>query len=116
MLQELAALALFLTSSHSHILPADLDPSLPLDPTLVLDTLLPVSGEARQAALHDMEDEVWEDFPVVVFGKHEAWTKEVSALLHGEEYFGKNGQGLTIVRVDGRSEFLDISCGFPSVD
>lgn len=106
MSQELAALTLFLTSGATHILPDDLDPQRPLDPNLVLDSLLPASPAEREAELRALEDECWLDLPVVVVGKHDMATRQAHDLLHREDYFGRNGQGISTVYVDRRCASL----------
>lgn len=103
--QELAALALFLTSESSHMLPESLDPKLPLDPDLVLDMALSTDPTERAADLQLMEAEAWET-PVVIFGKRgDQATKQALELLHSEDYFGRDGAGLATVYVDRRGAF-----------
>lgn len=105
--QELSALLLFLSSSSTNVLPSTIDPSAPLNPDHVLSHSLPLSSGAREAALKEMEKEAWTTWPVVLVGREgDFWTKEARDLLSGERYFGKKQEGLGLVYIDRRREYL----------
>lgn len=84
------------------MLPDDLDPRQSPDPDLVLDMALSTDPSARAGDLRAMEAEAWET-PVVLFGmRGDSATKLAHELLHGEDYFGKNGAGVATVYIDRR--------------
>jgi hypothetical protein len=65
--QELASLTFFLASLPENQIPANIDPSRPIDPELVLDfdTRNPRAAEG----VREVVEEVWRNNPVVVFSK-----------------------------------------------
>lgn len=65
--QELAAVSSFIASLSQNMLPSSIDPSLPIDPQLVLDfdTRGPHAQEELQAVIHD----VWARNPVMLYSK-----------------------------------------------
>ena len=65
--EELAALSAFIAALPFNVLPHSVDPSLPLDPQLVLD-FDPRSESARDE-LDRLVEQVWSRFPVILFTK-----------------------------------------------
>lgn len=89
------------------MLPEELNPDLPLDPDLVLDMALSTNPVEREDDLQAMEAETWGMTPVVILGKRgDSSTKLAHELLHGEDYFGKDGAGIATVYVDRRCTYL----------
>ena len=65
--QELAAITSFLASLAENVIPASVDPAVPIDPSLVLD--FDVHGAKAAKELADMVEDVWARNPVVLFAK-----------------------------------------------
>ncbi|KAF9227205.1 hypothetical protein BS17DRAFT_452243 [Gyrodon lividus] len=65
--EELAALAAFLAALPHNVLPPSVDPSQPLDPQLVLD--FDTRSERAKEELHQVVEEVWTRYPVMLFTK-----------------------------------------------
>jgi hypothetical protein len=65
--QELAAVSSFLASLPQNVIPLSVDPSLPIDPDLVLDfdTRSPHAMEEVERVVED----VWSQNPVMIYGK-----------------------------------------------
>ncbi|KAI0829848.1 hypothetical protein BC628DRAFT_1416861 [Trametes gibbosa] len=78
--QELAAVSSFIASLSQNMLPSSIDPSLPIDPQLVLDfdTRGPHAQEELQAVIHD----VWARNPVMLYSKvHSPVSREIKQVL-----------------------------------
>ncbi|KAF8635190.1 hypothetical protein AX17_003966 [Amanita inopinata Kibby_2008] len=80
--QELAAVSSFLASLPQNVIPSFVDPSLPIDPQLILDfdTRGPRANQEVQAMVHD----VWSRNPVFLYSKvYSSVSREVKSLLAG---------------------------------
>ncbi|KAH9858493.1 hypothetical protein C2E23DRAFT_717194 [Lenzites betulinus] len=78
--QELAAVSSFIASLPQNVIPSSIDPSLPIDPQLVLDfdTRGPHAQEELQAVIHD----VWARNPVMLYSKvHSPVSREIKQVL-----------------------------------
>nr|VWO99963.1 N/A [Ganoderma boninense] len=78
--QELAAVSSFIASLPQNMIPATVDPSLPLDPQLILDfdTRGPHAEEELQAVMQD----VWTRNPVMLYSKvHSPVSREIKQVL-----------------------------------
>lgn len=78
--QELAAVSSFIASLPQNMIPATVDPSLPIDPQLILDfdTRGPHAEEELQAVMQD----VWTRNPVMLYSKvHSPVSREVKQVL-----------------------------------
>ncbi|WVQ98786.1 hypothetical protein IAU59_005917 [Kwoniella sp. CBS 9459] len=77
--EELAALISFITSTTANALPA-LDPSVPLDPSIVLD-FDPAHPNARDD-LELLQNEINTIYPIVLVGKmRDPWHREIKRML-----------------------------------
>jgi hypothetical protein len=65
--QELAAVTSFLASHIQNVIPPDLDPSVPMDPDVVLD--FDTRGPRAAEELQVMVEDVWAQNPVVLYAK-----------------------------------------------
>ncbi|KAG5342657.1 hypothetical protein C0989_010625 [Termitomyces sp. Mn162] len=78
--QELAAISSFLTSLSRNMIPLSVDPSVPIDPQLVLD-FDTRSARAAEEVQHIIED-VWERNPVFLYSKlYSPASREIKAIL-----------------------------------
>ncbi|KAJ7502383.1 hypothetical protein B0H11DRAFT_1712453 [Mycena galericulata] len=78
--QELAAVSSFLASLPQNVIPLSVDPSLPIDPELVLDfdTRSPHAMEEVDRVV----DDVWSQNPVMLYGKlYSPASREIKAIL-----------------------------------
>ncbi|KAK7018839.1 glutaredoxin domain-containing protein [Favolaschia claudopus] len=78
--QELAAVSSFLASLPQNVIPLSVDPSLPIDPELVLDfdTRSPRAAEEVERVVED----VWSRNPVLLYGKlYSPPTREIKSIL-----------------------------------
>ncbi|KAI0630429.1 hypothetical protein C8Q77DRAFT_1063733 [Trametes polyzona] len=78
--QELAAVSSFIASLPQNVIPSSVDPSLPIDPQLVLDfdTRGPHAQEELQAVVRD----VWARNPVMLYSKvHSPVSREIKQIL-----------------------------------
>ncbi|PFH49739.1 hypothetical protein AMATHDRAFT_95732, partial [Amanita thiersii Skay4041] len=78
--QELAALSSFLSSLPQNVIPSFIDPSLPIDPQLILDfdTRGSRADQEVQAIVHD----VWTRNPVFLYSKlYSPVSREIKAIL-----------------------------------
>ncbi|KAF8893505.1 hypothetical protein BD779DRAFT_1467838 [Infundibulicybe gibba] len=66
--QELAAISSFLASLPQNSLPSTIDPSVPIDPQLVLD--FDTRGPRAAVEVQAMVEEVWQRNPVFLYAKH----------------------------------------------
>ena len=69
--QELASLTFFLASLPENQIPANIDPSRPIDPELVLD--FDTRSPRAEESVKEVVDDVWRSNPVVVFSKVSHW-------------------------------------------
>ncbi|KAJ6594485.1 hypothetical protein B0H19DRAFT_1095738 [Mycena capillaripes] len=78
--QELAALSSFIASLPQNVIPLSVDPSVPIDPELVLDF-----DTRSPRALEEVErvvDDVWSRNPVLLYGKfYSPATRELKSIL-----------------------------------
>lgn len=65
--QELAAITSFLASLPQNVIPSNVDPSLPIDPQLVLDFDTRTSQALVEVA--QLEHDAWVRYPVVLYSK-----------------------------------------------
>ena len=65
--QELAAVSSFIASLPQNMIPATVDPSLPIDPQLVLD--FDTRGPHAEEELKAVMDDVWARNPVMLYSK-----------------------------------------------
>ncbi|KAH0827998.1 hypothetical protein J3R83DRAFT_3643 [Lanmaoa asiatica] len=65
--EELAAVAAFIAALPHNILPSFVDPTVPLDPQLVLD--FDPRSESAKEELTRVVEQVWTRFPVILFTK-----------------------------------------------
>ena len=65
--QELAAVTSFLASHYQNVIPPTVDPTLPIDPDLVLD--FDTRGPRAADELQTLLNEVWVQNPVVLYAK-----------------------------------------------
>jgi len=80
--QELAALSSFIASLPQNVIPHSVDPTLPLDPQLVLD--FDINSPRAKDELRAMVDDVWSRNPVFVYAKHfSSSSREVKGILSG---------------------------------
>lgn len=87
---ELAALTAFIAALPWNALPSHVDPSRPLDPTIILD-FDPSHRRARDE-LASLRRETWQLNPVVVFGRsRHPPTREARAVLEALSVDVKNG-------------------------
>ncbi|KAG6869098.1 hypothetical protein C0993_001663 [Termitomyces sp. T159_Od127] len=78
--QELAAISSFLTSLSRNIIPLSVDPSVTIDPQLVLD-FDTRSARAAEEVQHMVKD-VWERNPVLLYSKlYSPASREIKAIL-----------------------------------
>ncbi|OJT07427.1 hypothetical protein TRAPUB_1747 [Trametes pubescens] len=78
--QELAAVSSFIASLPQNMIPSSIDPSIPIDPQLVLDfdTRGPHAEEELQAVIRD----VWSRNPVMLYSKvHSPVSREIKQVL-----------------------------------
>lgn len=98
-IEETAALFSFLTSSSSNSLPK-VDPSLPLDPQLVLDFDYTKAATAR-LDMEQLAEDVWQLFPLVIIGKmRDPYHREVLKVM---SHYVTNPPPL-IIEVDQRRD------------
>ncbi|KAI5450082.1 hypothetical protein NCC49_003709 [Naganishia albida] len=80
--EETAALISFITSTSNNALPATLDPSLPLDPQLVLD--FDFTRPSARADLSALVADTFAMYPVVLFGQmRDPYYREMRKLFSG---------------------------------
>lgn len=78
--QELAAVSSFLASLPQNVIPSFVDPSLPIDPQLVVD-FDPQSPRVADE-IQDMIDDVWTRHPVFLYSKlYSPVSREIKAIL-----------------------------------
>jgi len=78
--EELAALSGFIVSlPDQNILPASVDPSQPIDPQLILD--FDTRTDGAEAELKRLVAATWENYPVVMYTKPSAVTRELRSLV-----------------------------------
>jgi glutaredoxin len=78
--QELAALSSFIISlPDQNILPPSVDPSQPIDPQLIID--FDTRADGAEAELKRLVAATWENYPVVMYTKPSAVTRELRALI-----------------------------------
>ncbi|KAF7357858.1 Glutaredoxin domain-containing protein [Mycena venus] len=78
--QELAAVSSFLASLPQNVIPLSVDPSLPIDPELVLD--FDTRSPRAMEEVERIVDEVWSRNPVLLYGKHfSPATRELKSIL-----------------------------------
>ena len=65
--QELAAVTSFLASLPQNVIPSNVDPSLPIDPQLVLD--FDTRSSQAIAEVAQLEHDAWVRYPVVLYSK-----------------------------------------------
>jgi hypothetical protein len=65
--QELGALTAFMAALPQNVIPSNIDPSLPIDPQLVLD--FDTRGPEAEDEIADVIVDVWTNNPVVLFTK-----------------------------------------------
>jgi hypothetical protein len=65
--QELGALTAFMAALPQNVIPSNIDPSLPIDPQLVLD--FDTRGPEAEDEIADIIVDVWTNNPVVLFTK-----------------------------------------------
>lgn len=97
--QELAAITSFIASLPQNVIPPSVDPSLPIDPQLVLDfdTQSPRAVYELDALVND----TWVRYPVVLYGKlHSPVSREIKQLLLDMNLLPSP----TIIEVDERSD------------
>ncbi|KAK0462620.1 uncharacterized protein EV420DRAFT_1619126 [Desarmillaria tabescens] len=79
-MQELAAVSSFLASLPQNVIPSFVDPSLPIDPQLVVD-FDPQSPRVADE-IQDMIDDVWTRHPVFLYSKlYSPVSREIKAIL-----------------------------------
>lgn len=78
--EELAALSSFIISlPDQNILPPSVDPSQPIDPQLILD--FDTRTDGAEAELKRLVAATWDNYPVVMYTKPSAATRELRALV-----------------------------------
>ncbi|KAH9993629.1 hypothetical protein BJV77DRAFT_944239, partial [Russula vinacea] len=78
--QELGALTAFMAALPQNVIPSNIDPSLPIDPQLVLD--FDTRGPEAEDEIADIIVDVWTNNPVVLFTKlRSAVSREIKAIL-----------------------------------
>ncbi|KAF7376600.1 Glutaredoxin domain-containing protein [Mycena sanguinolenta] len=78
--QELAAVSSFLASLPQNVIPLSVDPSLPIDPELVLD--FDTRSPRALAEVEQVVEDVWSRNPVLLYGKHYSpATREIKSIL-----------------------------------
>jgi hypothetical protein len=78
--QELAALSSFIISlPDQNILPPSVDPSQPIDPQLIID--FDTRADGAEAELKRLVTATWENYPVVMYTKPSAVTRELRTLI-----------------------------------
>ncbi|KAJ7267671.1 hypothetical protein B0H12DRAFT_1200798 [Mycena haematopus] len=78
--QELAAVSSFLASLPQNVIPLSVDPSLPIDPELVLD--FDTRSPRALAEIERVVEDVWSRNPVLLYGKHYSpATRELKSIL-----------------------------------
>ncbi|KAF8629878.1 hypothetical protein AX15_003237 [Amanita polypyramis BW_CC] len=78
--EELAAVSSFLASLPHNVIPSFVDPSLPIDPQLVLD--FDTRGPRAEQEVQAMITDVWTRNPVFLYSKmHSSNSREVKAIL-----------------------------------
>ncbi|KAF9653967.1 hypothetical protein BDM02DRAFT_3107152 [Thelephora ganbajun] len=78
--EELAALSSFINSlPDQNILPSSADPSQPIDPQLILD--FDTRTDGAEAELKRLVATTWENYPVVMYTKPSAATRELRAVF-----------------------------------
>jgi len=78
--EELAALSSFIISlPDQNILPPSVDPSQPIDPQLILD--FDTRTDGAEAELKRLVTATWENYPVVMYTKPSAATRELRTLV-----------------------------------
>lgn len=78
--QELAAVTSFLASLPQNVIPSNVDPSLPIDPQLVLD--FDTRTPQAIAEVAQLEHDAWVRYPVVLYSKVRVC--RAVALLHAQ--------------------------------
>jgi len=97
--EELAAVSAFIAALPYNVLPHSVDPSLPLDPQLVLD--FDPRSESGRDELDQLVEQVWSRFPVILFTKHHSSdSREVRHLLSSMEL----SPAPLVVEVDQRED------------
>jgi len=80
--QELAAVSSFLASLPQNVIPPTVDPSVPIDPQLILD--FDTRGPRAKEELEALMEDVWLRNPVFVYSKfYSPVSRELKALLAG---------------------------------
>ncbi|EIM81302.1 uncharacterized protein STEHIDRAFT_125560 [Stereum hirsutum FP-91666 SS1] len=78
--QELAALTSFMAALPQNVIPSSVDPSLPIDPQLVLD--FDTRSPRAESEIQEVVIDAWMRNPVVLFSKvHSPVSREVKSLL-----------------------------------
>jgi len=78
--EELAALSSFIISlPDQNILPPSVDPSQPIDPQLIID--FDTRTDGAEAELKRLVATTWENYPVVMYTKPSALTRELRSLV-----------------------------------
>lgn len=78
--EELAALSSFIISlPDQNILPPTVDPSQPIDPQLILD--FDTRADGAEAELKRLVAATWDNYPVVMYTKPSAVTRELRTLI-----------------------------------
>ncbi|KIP06967.1 hypothetical protein PHLGIDRAFT_90155 [Phlebiopsis gigantea 11061_1 CR5-6] len=78
--QELAAVTSFLASLPQNVIPSNVDPSLPIDPQLVLDFDTRSSQAMTEVA--QLEHDAWVRYPVVLYSKmHSPTSRDMEKML-----------------------------------
>ncbi|KAF8473085.1 hypothetical protein DFH94DRAFT_636331 [Russula ochroleuca] len=78
--QELGALTAFMAALPQNVIPSNIDPSLPIDPQLVLD--FDTRSPEAEDEIADIIVDVWTNNPVVLFTKlRSAISREIKAIL-----------------------------------
>ncbi|TFK66552.1 hypothetical protein BDN72DRAFT_859836 [Pluteus cervinus] len=80
--EELAAVSSFLASLPQNVLPPHVDPSLPLDPQLILD--FDTTSSRAHDEVQTLVNDVWARNPVFLYAKHfSATSREAKSILSG---------------------------------
>jgi len=78
--QELAAVSSFLASLPQNVIPSFVDPSVPIDPELVLD--FDTRSPRALAEVEQLVEDVWSRNPVLLYGKFYCpYTRALKAIL-----------------------------------
>ncbi|THH03503.1 hypothetical protein EW146_g10430 [Bondarzewia mesenterica] len=97
--QELAAITSFMAALPQNVIPSTVDPSLPIDPQLVLD--FDTRSPRATAEVDEVVSDVWTRNPVVLFSKlHSPVSREIKQLI----YDMKLRPSSTVFEVDQRAD------------